>query len=180
MARHRTNDSEREQRLADVATEAAGLSAADDRLTEAVRAARTAGASWADIGGAVGIARQSAHERWAKAVGEPVLAEPREIDIDPATITRLDAREEINPVTGTVRQRMTVGTAPDGTPVLLTEASPPTGYPTGEGWPVLADRPLHRVWAYNSLAAARRDRDEQITRGYRTAAEIAEHIRDVP
>jgi hypothetical protein len=41
------------------------LAAAQARLDDAVRTARTAGSSWADIGGAVGISRQSAHERWA-------------------------------------------------------------------------------------------------------------------
>lgn len=40
---------------------------AQARLTEAVRAAREAGASWTDIGRATGMSRQSAHERWAKA-----------------------------------------------------------------------------------------------------------------
>lgn len=35
------------------------------RLTKTVAAAKAAGASWADIGRAVGISRQSAHERWA-------------------------------------------------------------------------------------------------------------------
>uniref|UniRef100_UPI003F49A348 hypothetical protein n=1 Tax=Actinomadura sp. CA-154981 TaxID=3240037 RepID=UPI003F49A348 len=104
---------------------------------------------------------------------------PREIDIDPATITRLDAREEWDPATGRVWQRMTVGTAPDGTPVLLSEAPAPTGCPTGEGWPKLSERPGHTVWAYGSIEAARKDRDEQMTRGYRTPDEIAEHIRDV-
>ncbi|MGC4959765.1 hypothetical protein ACLQ2P_41765 [Actinomadura citrea] len=105
---------------------------------------------------------------------------PREIDVDPATITRLDAREEWDPTTGRVRQRMTVGTAPDGTPVLLSEAPAPAGYPAGEGWPTLAERPRYTVWAYDSIEAARKDRDEQITRGYRTPEEIAEHIRDMP
>lgn len=55
----------------------------------------------------------------------------------------------------------------------------PIDYPTGDGWPRLAERPGHRVWAYDSIEAARKDRDEQITRGYRTPEEIAEHIRDV-
>lgn len=36
------------------------------RLDKTVAAAKTAGASWADIGRAVGISRQSAHERWAE------------------------------------------------------------------------------------------------------------------
>jgi hypothetical protein len=35
------------------------------RLAKTVAAAKAAGASWADIGRAVGISRQSAHERWA-------------------------------------------------------------------------------------------------------------------
>jgi hypothetical protein len=35
------------------------------RLGKTVAAAKSAGASWADIGRAVGISRQSAHERWA-------------------------------------------------------------------------------------------------------------------
>jgi hypothetical protein len=34
------------------------------RLDKTVAAARAAGASWADIGKAAGISRQSAHERW--------------------------------------------------------------------------------------------------------------------
>ncbi|WP_405180965.1 hypothetical protein OG225_07175 [Nocardia sp. NBC_01377] len=36
------------------------------RLTDAVREARAAGASWEAIGTAAGMSRQSAHERWAK------------------------------------------------------------------------------------------------------------------
>lgn len=40
---------------------------AGQRLTEAVVLARDAGASWADIGRAAGVSRQSAHERWAAA-----------------------------------------------------------------------------------------------------------------
>jgi hypothetical protein len=38
---------------------------AGTRLDKTVAAARAAGASWADIGKAVGISRQSAHERWS-------------------------------------------------------------------------------------------------------------------
>ena len=38
---------------------------AGHRLDKTVAAAKSAGASWADIGRAVGISRQSAHERWA-------------------------------------------------------------------------------------------------------------------
>ncbi|WP_458782336.1 hypothetical protein [Arthrobacter sp. D3-16] len=40
-------------------------SQAGQRLDKTVAAAKAAGASWADIGRAVGISRQSAHERWA-------------------------------------------------------------------------------------------------------------------
>jgi hypothetical protein len=36
------------------------------RLDDAVAAARAAGASWAGIGEAAGISRQSAHERWGR------------------------------------------------------------------------------------------------------------------
>jgi hypothetical protein len=39
---------------------------AGHRLDKTVAAAKAAGASWADIGRAVGISRQSAHERWAE------------------------------------------------------------------------------------------------------------------
>ncbi|MGW4644083.1 hypothetical protein ACWEN6_36580 [Sphaerisporangium sp. NPDC004334] len=42
-------------------------SAFQTRLNTAVLAAREAGHSWAEIGAAVGITRQSAHERWARA-----------------------------------------------------------------------------------------------------------------
>lgn len=55
--------------LAAVHTEAQAASAAQARLTEAVREARRDGRSWADIGSAVGITRQSAHERWAQTCG---------------------------------------------------------------------------------------------------------------
>lgn len=37
------------------------------RLAEAVARARAAGASWTDVGGAAGMTRQSAHERWRSA-----------------------------------------------------------------------------------------------------------------
>lgn len=53
-----------------VRAQAAEVAAAQARLTEAVRAARKDGCSWADIGTAAGITRQSAHERWARACQE--------------------------------------------------------------------------------------------------------------
>lgn len=43
--------------------------AAGERLDEAVRAARRSGASWADIGRATGMTRQSANERWSRLLG---------------------------------------------------------------------------------------------------------------
>lgn len=49
--------------MVEEAAERAG--AAARALDDAVRTARASGASWADIGRAVGISRQSAHERWA-------------------------------------------------------------------------------------------------------------------
>jgi hypothetical protein len=52
--------------LTDVRDAAEDAHKAEARLTEAVQRARADGCSWADIGEAVGIARQSAHERWAK------------------------------------------------------------------------------------------------------------------
>lgn len=54
------------QSLADVRAAAEDMRKAEDRLDDAVRRARQDGSSWADIGDAAGIARQSAHERWAK------------------------------------------------------------------------------------------------------------------
>ncbi|MFF0249908.1 hypothetical protein [Streptosporangium sandarakinum] len=48
---------------------AAAAQSAQEHLEAAVRAARADGRSWADIGAAAGITRQSAHERWAKACG---------------------------------------------------------------------------------------------------------------
>ena len=41
---------------------------AGHRLDKTVAAAKAAGASWADIGRAVGISRQSAHQRWADGI----------------------------------------------------------------------------------------------------------------
>ncbi|MET8145652.1 hypothetical protein ABZU32_35575 [Sphaerisporangium sp. NPDC005288] len=54
------------EELAAVREHAQEAAAAQVRLTDAVHAAREAGHSWADIGEAVGITRQSAHERWAR------------------------------------------------------------------------------------------------------------------
>jgi hypothetical protein len=48
---------------------AQAVAVAQDRLTDAVRTAREAGAPWADIGAAAGITKQSAHERWARVIG---------------------------------------------------------------------------------------------------------------
>ncbi|MET8799261.1 hypothetical protein ABZV91_22985 [Nocardia sp. NPDC004568] len=56
------------EELHEVGLAADAVSDAQRTLSQAVRAARDAGASWAGIGRAVGISRQSAHERWAKIV----------------------------------------------------------------------------------------------------------------
>lgn len=52
--------------LTAVRRQAQEVAAAQARLTDAVRAARADGRSWADIGAAAGITRQAAHERWAR------------------------------------------------------------------------------------------------------------------
>ena len=52
--------------LADVRAAAEDVRKAEARLDEAVRRARDGGDSWADIGDAAGMARQSAHERWSR------------------------------------------------------------------------------------------------------------------
>jgi hypothetical protein len=45
---------------------AADMTRSAAALDQAVHAARSAGASWTDIGRAVGITRQSAQQRWAR------------------------------------------------------------------------------------------------------------------
>lgn len=52
--------------LADVRAAAEDVRKTEARLNEAVQRARVEGSSWADIGEAAGITRQSAHERWAR------------------------------------------------------------------------------------------------------------------
>lgn len=52
--------------LAQVATAADAALQARSRLDETVALAREGGASWADIGHATGMTRQSAHTRWGK------------------------------------------------------------------------------------------------------------------
>jgi hypothetical protein len=52
--------------VAAVRTAAVAVREATQRLTDAVQRARDAGASWAVIGTAAGISRQSAHERWGR------------------------------------------------------------------------------------------------------------------
>jgi hypothetical protein len=53
--------------LADVREAAEDVRKAQARLDDAVQRARGDGISWADIGDAAGMTRQSAHERWARA-----------------------------------------------------------------------------------------------------------------
>ncbi len=52
--------------LADVRSAAEDAREAQDRLAGAVQRARDDGRSWAEIGDAAGVTRQSAHERWGK------------------------------------------------------------------------------------------------------------------
>lgn len=54
--------------LEDLAEAAARHATAVRELDDAVRAARAAGASWADVGRATGMSRQSANERWSSRV----------------------------------------------------------------------------------------------------------------
>jgi hypothetical protein len=54
------------QAVQDVGTAAAAYKGAGTALDQAVNAARAAGATWTDIGRAVGIARQTARERWSR------------------------------------------------------------------------------------------------------------------
>jgi hypothetical protein len=51
--------------LAQLTDAAHALAQAERQLTAAVRAARHAGASWTQIGAAVGLTRQAAQQRWA-------------------------------------------------------------------------------------------------------------------
>lgn len=52
--------------LGGVETAAREYNQAGRRLDKTVASAKAAGASWTDIGRAVGISRQAAHERWAE------------------------------------------------------------------------------------------------------------------
>lgn len=58
-----------ERGLAAIREAAVRRAQADRELEEAVRSAQSAGASWAKIGEALGISRQSAHERFARVTG---------------------------------------------------------------------------------------------------------------
>lgn len=56
-----------ERALSDVETAAAAFGRAGDALDESVRAARNAGASWAEIARRVGgMSRQAAQQRWGR------------------------------------------------------------------------------------------------------------------
>lgn len=69
MSREWRQHAEQGRVLEVVRERAREVAAAQARLAEAVRAARSAGRSWAEVGEAAGISRQAAHERWSKAVG---------------------------------------------------------------------------------------------------------------
>lgn len=55
---------DKEQTIGAVAEVSAEILDAHTRLEAAVRAARAAGATWAQIGQATGVSRQAAHEKW--------------------------------------------------------------------------------------------------------------------
>ncbi|WP_280490266.1 hypothetical protein [Nocardia farcinica] len=55
---------------ADVRHAAAAVAEAEARLTAAVAAARQQGATWDAFARAAGMSRQSAHERWARVIGQ--------------------------------------------------------------------------------------------------------------
>jgi hypothetical protein len=54
------------QAVLDVGTASSEHKAAAAALDQAVTKARAAGASWTEVGRAVGITRQSARERWSR------------------------------------------------------------------------------------------------------------------
>lgn len=60
-----------QQALTELRGAASAASAAARRLDAAAVQARRAGHSWDTVGTAAGIARQSAHERWAKLIKQP-------------------------------------------------------------------------------------------------------------
>ncbi|OLT36752.1 hypothetical protein BJF79_30750 [Actinomadura sp. CNU-125] len=95
---------------------------------------------------------------------DPADIEPRELDIDPATITLRegDAREQYDEDDGLVWCRMSIGDTPDGTPVIVLEERLTE---RGERDP---DAPLHvvAVWAFDLLSVARYQRDMRITDGW--------------
>ncbi|MFK4362344.1 AsnC family protein [Rhodococcus sp. 27YEA6] len=63
-----------EETLAAIRQSAEDHRMSQERLDRAVAAARAGGASWADIGRAAGVTRQTAHERW-KALSENIDSE---------------------------------------------------------------------------------------------------------
>ncbi|MGI8765294.1 MAG: hypothetical protein ACR2KM_02125 [Gemmatimonadaceae bacterium] len=76
--------------LAEVEAAAAALSQAKLRLDAAVALARHSGISWANIGRAAGMARQSAQERWRGVDGAPPAAEHEPRSAQTASSKSLD------------------------------------------------------------------------------------------
>lgn len=95
---------------------------------------------------------------------DPSEIQPRELDIDPATITLRegDAREQYDEDGGVVWCRMSIGHTPDRTPVIVLEERLTEHGERDE------DAPLHvvAVWAYDLLTVARYQRDMRITDGW--------------
>lgn len=91
--------------------------------------------------------------------------DPPFLDIDPATITRIDAKEDVDPDTGTVMDRLTLGTAPDGTAVVILESTYDDERGTwedAESGALRTELQIKCVWGYPSLEAARQHRDQQM------------------
>ncbi|MGP4027295.1 hypothetical protein [Actinomadura sp. 3N407] len=87
----------------------------------------------------------------------------RAVDIDPATITRIDRLDYGCMVRGDgVAQRFALGTAPGGTPVVILEDCWDNDrglYLAELAGHTEEDLEVTQVWAYGSEAEARRDRD---------------------
>ncbi|MEV7011969.1 DUF6225 family protein [Streptosporangium sp. NPDC051022] len=132
--------------LADVRAAARAADAATARLTAAVRAARAERRSWADIGSAVGITRQSAHERWARvAQADPaqlICAEPYPLAPGRRCILPLGHPDGHQSATGIDWPAETVA---------RTRAVP---------WERVADDKGRRAWTAGQLRAALADLDD--------------------
>lgn len=95
---------------------------------------------------------------------DPAEIEPRELDVDPATITlrERDAREQYDEIADVVWCRMSIGHTPDRMPVIVLEERLTEH---GER-DVSAPLAVQAVWGYDLLSVARYQRDMRITDGW--------------